>query len=180
MRDFRASLLAFGLAATGWAVSASAQFFEEKKYGNMYEEEKAWVEAQAEFPAFPKEQNLIGFQVSAASPNAFFVDAGSISPGSDGVVRFTLVVVSASGATNVSYEGIRCETRQHRLYATGRSDGTWVKARSSRWRDITGALTNRQHAALAREYFCPGGLPIRSGDEGASALRRGRHPEAIN
>ena len=32
----------------------------------------------------------------------------------DGVVRYTLVTRTAGGATNVTYEGIRCEGRGHR------------------------------------------------------------------
>ena len=37
---------------------------------------------------------------------------------------------------------------------------------------------NRHHAALSRDYFCPGGVPIFKADEGRDALRRGKHPQA--
>ena len=35
-------------------------------------------------------------------------------------LRFTLVIVSPSGARNVSYEGMNCSTGERRLYAFGR------------------------------------------------------------
>jgi len=168
-----------GFVGVGLAGPASAQFFEEKKYGDKFEEARVWIEGATELPAFPEDGDLIAFTVSAATKNAFFVDAKSIRPGADGVVRFSLVVISAGGATNVSHEGIRCDTRQRRLYAIGRSDRTWVNARDGRWSDISGAAANRQHAALARDFFCPGGSIIRTADEGVSALRHGGHPEAV-
>lgn len=156
---------------------AFSQSFEPKKYGDKYEEEKVWIEGETVVPAFPKPEDLIGIVVSATTRNRFFVDAGSIAVGKDGVVRYTLVVNAEQGATNISHEGIRCETRQRRLYAVGHANGTWVSARSSRWIDIGGATTNRQHAVLASEFLCPGGVALRSAEEGVTALRRGGHLE---
>lgn len=137
-----------------------------------------WQEIEAALPEFPKEDDLLEFYVSAVTPNRFFVDGKSISVGADGVVRFVLVIKTAGGATNVSFEGIRCGTIEYRLYATGRSDGTWVKARASEWKRIENKPINRHHAALSRDYFCPSAVPIGNPEEGCTALKRGKHPEA--
>ncbi len=88
-----------------------------------------------------------------------------------------MVVKTAGGATNISYEGIRCATSETRLYATG-INGAWVNARNSSWKPIENKPINRQHAALSRDYFCPSYLPIRTAEEGRDALRRGKHPNA--
>jgi len=157
-----------GLLAAS-AASSGAGFEDE-------DEARKWQEMEVEFPAFPKQEGLIAFYVSAVTENRFFVDPGSISIGGDGVVRYVLVVESGAGARNVSYEGMRCEARERRLYAFGRSDGAWSKSRNSQWERVREAAGNRHHAALFQEYFCPGGVIVSSADEARDALRRGGHP----
>lgn len=141
-------------------------------------EEKQWLEGEVTLPAFPQDADLIEFNVSAATANRFFIDGKTLSVGSDGVVRYALIVTTAGGATNVSYEGIRCRAREIKLYATGRSDRTWSHSRVAEWRRIENNLVNRHHATLLREYFCPHGVGIRNAAEGRDALRRGGHPQA--
>jgi hypothetical protein len=88
-----------------------------------------------------------------------------------------VVVKTAGGATNISFEGIRCGTLESRLYATG-ANGKWVKARNSAWQPIENKSINRHHAALSRDYFCPSRVQIFTAEEGRDALRRGKHPNA--
>ncbi|MDO8960147.1 MAG: CNP1-like family protein [Rhodocyclaceae bacterium] len=139
-----------------------------------------WAEAEVELPAFPQPGNLREFYVSGATTHKFAIDATTLSVGKDGVVRYVLVVRTSGGATNTSFEGIRCESGEFRIYATGHQDGQWARvrqsARQSEWRRIENKPVNRHHAALARELFCPNGTPIRNPAEGREALRLGRHP----
>lgn len=139
-------------------------------------EQKAWQEMQFQFPPAPRSEALLPFFVSAANDNKFAVDAASLTVGEDGVVRYILLVETAGGARNVSYEGIRCQTKERRIYALGRRDGTWSKSRNDQWVEIRDMATNRQHAALFLEYFCPGGVIVRNADEAKNALRAGVHP----
>lgn len=141
-------------------------------------DEAKWAEGEAVLPAFPRDENLLEFFVSAVTPNRFFVDAKSLSVGTDSVVRFVLVVKTSGGATNVTFEGIRCEALEYKLYATGRADGSWTKARTPEWLPIVNKPINRHHASLSRDYFCPNRSPIRTADEGRDALERGKHPNA--
>lgn len=138
-----------------------------------------WTEAEVALPAFPQEANLRPFYVSEMTAHKFYIDASALSVGADGVVRYVLVVRTHGGATNISFEGIRCESRELKIYATGRQDGTWAKARKGEWRLIENKPVNRQHAALSREMFCPNGIPLRSVAEGLEALRLGKHPDAM-
>lgn len=135
-----------------------------------------WTEAEVEFPAFPQEANLREFYVSGATTHKFSIDASTLSVGKDGVVRYVLVVHTSGGAVNTSFEGIRCEGGELKIYASGRQDGQWAKARRSEWRRIENKPVNRHHAALARELFCPNGTPIQTPAEGREALRLGKHP----
>lgn len=138
-----------------------------------------WAEGEAPLPAFPQEANLREFYVSEMTSHKFFIDASTLSPGKDGVVRYVLVVRTRGGATNISFEGIRCETRELKIYASGRQDGTWAEVRKSEWRPIENKPVNRQHAALSRDLFCPNGVSIQTSAEGQDALRLGKHPQAI-
>lgn len=140
-------------------------------------DEPKWQEGETTLPNFPREEDLLEFYVSAGTSNRFYIDGKSINPGADGVVRFTLVVKTSGGATNISFEGIRCGTLDARLYATGAS-GAWVKARTSLWKPIENMPINRYYAALSRDFFCPSRVPILNAEEGRDALRRGKHPNA--
>lgn len=159
----------FFLAAGLVSVSVWAAF--EEDY-----EQKKWEELEVQMPPVPRPENLQSFFVSSATDNLFAVDLPSISVGTDGVVRYTLEIKTSGGARNVTYEGIRCQTRERRIYASGRRDGTWSKARNSEWQKIQDVPANRYHAALFLEYFCPWGVIVNSVDEAREALRRGIHP----
>jgi hypothetical protein len=138
---------------------------------------KRWQEKAVALPAAPLPENLLPFYVSAATDNEFFVDGVSLTVGSDGVVRYTLVIQAAGGAKNISFEGLRCETKERRVYAIGRLDGTWSKSRNEGWQRVRDVPANRHHAALFYDYFCPGGAIVADADEARDALRRGGHPE---
>ncbi len=140
------------------------------------DEVRPWQEVAVQFPAAPLQENLLPFYVGEATNNEFYVDGASLSVGTDGVVRYVLVVQAAGGARNVTYEGLRCETRERRVYASGRPDGTWVKSRNDEWRRIQNLAANRHHAALVFDYFCPSGVIVGDGAEARDALLRGGHP----
>ncbi len=146
-------------------------------YGREEEEEdpfnRRWEEKEIPLPAYPKDENLQEFYVGPTNPNHFLIDKTTLAVGEDGVVRYVLVVRTGGGATNVTFEGIRCETAEYKTYGLGRSDGSWVKARrGNEWKPIENKPINRHHAALVTEYFCANGI-IRTPAEGVAALKRG-------
>lgn len=138
---------------------------------------RRWEEGAVVFPPAPLAENLREFEAEVASGNRFMVDASSLSVGEDGVVRYVIVIETRGGARNVAFEGIRCETREVRVYATGRLDGSWGKARNSAWERIRDGAINRYRAALFLDFFCPSGVVVRNADEARRALREGRHPD---
>ena len=118
------------------------------------EPDKAWAEVELQLPAAPKQENLLNFYKSDSQ--SFAIDKLSLSVGSDGTVRYTLIATSNAGAKNISYEAIRCETYEHKLYAFGRSDGTWSRSRRDDWFRISNTAANKQHHILFTEFFCEG------------------------
>jgi len=119
------------------------------------EEKKPWAEIEARLPGAPRPENLIPFEAAPAKSHRFYIDAPSLSVSEDGVVRYTMVVKAAGGATNVTFEGIRCQTREHKLYAGGRGDGGWTRARAPQWRRVEPKELNRHHSVLYTDFFCP-------------------------
>jgi len=163
-RGFRA--IALSLLAAGCAA-----------YPITYTDEldaKPWEAQKALLPPAPKVSDLVPFYVGP-TPFAFFVDRSSVKVGEDGVVRYTLVARSNSGATNVSYEGIRCATYARRAYAFGEPDGGWSRARNTQWTPID-RLASDPQTALANDFFCPGRGPVRSTEEALRALALGNRP----
>lgn len=139
-------------------------------------EKPEWVEESIAPPAYPKDEDLIPVEM-AASSNRFFVDAKSLNLGADGVMRYTMLIRSSGGALNVTFEGIRCGTREKKLFALGRKDGTWGAARSSKWTAVTESGTRTYQTVLMKDFFCPREASVKTTEEAVSALRAGFHPK---
>ena len=118
------------------------------------QEKKPWDELQTQLPPYPKTGNLLKLDIGSNTANSYFVDAASVSVGEDGVVRYTLVIQAGGGASNVSFEGIRCDGRLVRVYAFGHPGNRWSRARNAGWRDIQPREINGYQYALHRDYFC--------------------------
>lgn len=137
-------------------------------------------ELPLQLPTAPKPGGLIQFDPGRPTTLRFFVDPASLSVGSDGIVRFTLVVRGDGAASNVSYEGIRCKTAERKVFAYGRADGTWAEARDPQWVKITGLTSDGHRYVLYDSYFCPSRQIIATAREGVEALQRRGHPRAAD
>jgi hypothetical protein len=138
------------------------------------DEAKPWQEIALQLPAAPAKENLLPFSVGATTTHTFAIDAKSVTVGTDGVVRYTLVATSAAGARNVSFEGIRCMTFERKLYAFGQPNGTWSRSRRDKWEPIPRVVANFQHATLARDYFCSDGFGADSAEKIVDRIRYNR------
>jgi CNP1-like family len=145
-------------------------------YAPEEEEKGEWVEESVASPAYPQDSDLIPLAMTPSS-NEFFVDRKSIVLGADKVLRYTMLIRSSAGAVNVTHEGIRCETREKKLYYLGRKDGTWGTARAAKWSTITGSGAVTYQKILMNDFFCPKEVSVKSAAEAISALRAGIHPQ---
>lgn len=134
---------------------------------------KAWQEIEVAFPAYPRPEKLVPFPGGPANGHRYFVDPVSLSIGADRVVRYTLVIRTAGGATNVSYEGMRCDERQQKTYATGQANGSWARSRDPQWRRIEYRSVNNHHGVLYTDFLCREREPPDSVEQ---VLRRLREP----
>ncbi|MFZ6742931.1 CNP1-like family protein [Undibacterium sp. JH2W] len=118
------------------------------------EDDKEWHEVALQLPEAPKPENLLNFYKSPSQ--TFAIDTKSLIVAADGTIRYTMVATSSGGARNISFEGLRCQSYEVKLYAFGRPDGTWSRSRRNQWDAITNTGVNKQHATLYSEYFCEG------------------------
>lgn len=122
-------------------------------------EAPGWKEDALVLPAYPRRGAAIAVDLrSGPFPYRVSIDPASLSVGDDRVVRYTVLLESASGVVNVFYEGIRCDTLQYRRYAYG-VGGRLKPFTQSRWRYIRRFGSDRLHAGLAEGLLCP--LPVR-------------------
>jgi hypothetical protein len=129
-------------------------------------------------PAYPRSGALLEFEVRAGREIRYYIDGATLNVDDKGVVRYSLVVRTLSGAENVSYEGINCKSGEFRVYALGRADGTWG-GRSGSWRPIAESR-QPQHRVLQRQYFCQRDASLSDADDIRRALREGGNPWARN
>lgn len=107
-------------------------------------------------PALPDYNALLPFEVSKSTTLVFAIDPKSLEIGTDGVVRYTVVITSPAGARNVRYEGIRCgDGQQWKMYAAIDENGdAWEPDSSTDWEKIQYNSLNAYQNTLAHDYFC--------------------------
>lgn len=136
------------------------------------DDSKPWEEVATTLPAFPREENLVPFNVSSATANKFMIDTASVSVGSDQVVRYTVVIESPRGARTINHEGMRCDTAEYKIYGFGEG-GAWRENPRAKWEPFKQRSLLSYHKALFEDHFCPDGIAIRNAKEGIRHLKRG-------
>ncbi len=147
-----------------------------KEFKDEFDEKQNWTEQLSQLPAYPDDSNLIAFDAGSLTDYQHFIDTTSISVGQDGVIRFTLVTQSSAGAMNISYEGIRCETNERKLYAIGRDDKTWSRPRISEWQPLGFVRQFYAQRELSKNLFCPHKRIVKNREEAIRVLKNGVHP----
>jgi hypothetical protein len=160
----------FALSLLSAAPFASAEWGD---FDFKFDDDKPWVEIAAQLPPYPLDQNLIPFEVSPVTRNHYLVDAKSISVGEDRVVRYSVVIDAAGGARNVSFEGIRCDTGERRVYAYGHDDRSWSKAGDTAWIGIDFRSASSYQKILSQSFFCPDGIAVKDAATAVARLKQG-------
>lgn len=163
------------LLESGWA---SAQRGMPEDIGGV-PEVKEFTEDTIKLPPYPGEAGLIEFKLRGASRHRYFIDHDSISLGKDRVVRYSMVIKTAGGSTNVSYEGMRCKTSEYKVYAFGSPDGKWVEARGPKWSAV-GSTAGNFHYGLWVDYLCASEAVNGSDAQDLIAVLKGKAPYQSN
>ncbi|WP_325343119.1 CNP1-like family protein [Xylophilus sp.] len=129
----------------------------------------AWKEGDVPTPPAFSLDRLIEVETSAASSLRSGIDPSTISIGADGVVRYVAVARNDT-ATNISYEGIRCNAAEHRVYARYYEGEGWKPA-DGEWHALVSNRAAPHARALARGGICVGAAPNTSPAQIARDLR---------
>jgi hypothetical protein len=150
-----AGLLASACLLASFSPATSA--FEDDDAGwqpENYVPPEPWKERAIESPAYPQRKDLLPVNVNTGGqPYTIYIDPGSLTKDEDGVVRYTVVLISATDVWNVSYEGLRCGEDSFRRYAYG-FDGEWRDAGQGDWMPITGLGINRYRRIFYDYFMC--------------------------
>lgn len=113
-----------------------------------------WKEGKVEIPPYPKNTDLVEFQVDKPSSSFhYYIDSKSLSIGEDGVIRYSLVIESKTGAKNISFEGMRCDEHEYNVYAYG-SQGKFREVRNPKWISFEHDRYNLHRRDLYELYVC--------------------------
>lgn len=119
------------------------------------EGEEAWQEQVVPLPPFPRAQDLIPFRADSGDPDyRYYIDVNSVSLAADEVLRYTVIIQSPIGSSNIIYEGIRCATDEVKMLAYGTRDGHFARMADPQWTFYRspGAMDYRK--SLIEIYVC--------------------------
>lgn len=156
-RFFFARLLLFMALSTAiYPLHAKRdQYGTEPEYFDFDESKvEKWKESEISLPSYPKDENLLAVPLLATDTLKIYIDRASLSRGADRVARFSLVVESPSGARSVFYDGLRCETREYKIYAIGSPEQVFAPVKNAVWRQIPRPAINAFRYHLYHHYIC--------------------------
>lgn len=143
------SLLSFNVGAVG------LEDDEPDLGGDFIEEQTKKIEVR--LPAYPLPANLLKVEVdNAGSPYTYYIDTNSLKVLDNSIALYTVVIESESGARNVMFEGIRCQTRESRSYAYGTTNGKLSAFSSSKWLSLKDASQLPYRFSFYQHYLCDG------------------------
>lgn len=130
-------------------------------------------------PAWPQDKDLVVLRQDVRPDLRFAVDQQSLQLVRWDEVRYTFVARSPSGVRSVTFEAMRCESRERMMLATGTADGRWMPVRNPRWDPVDRNDPAGMRAVLHKDIFCPGRVAAASIQELRTALKTGLHPRAV-
>ena len=99
------------------------------------------------------------------------IDPETLFVGTDGVVRYVVVMRNSTGSEQAAYEGILCTKGEVKTYARFGAMGKWTAVEQPQWRPMTDNLGSRHAYAIAQQGGCDSRL-ARHRDNILQALKR--------
>ena len=158
-------------------------FIDETEAPTNFVGREAWKEISVEIPPPPRDKDLIPFTVDDSENKDFTyaIDRRSLRVDEDRVVRYTLVIESRRGVRNYAFEGLRCHTKEYKVYAYGSSKGKMRARKEPKWKAIKDERFGRVHRDLHYYYMCEPNInrPLER-DEIILALKGVKNTRAID
>lgn len=123
-----------------------------------------WAEEAIALPPTFSKDKLIPIEMPRYVTLNIGIDPETVVVGSDGVVRYVVVMRNASGSSTAAYEGILCAKGEVKTYARTSAAGTWVPVPEPEWKPLTDNLPSRHAYAIAQQGACDARTPGRRED----------------
>lgn len=134
-----------------------------------------WKESQEpQAPTFSTDQ-LIPIEMPVYISVRMGVDPATFTVTPDGIVRYVVVAMNASGSTSAMYEGIRCASAEVKTYARYAPGGPWSPVPDPQWRGLFDNQPSRHALLLARQGLCDGRTP--AGNSAAAIVNALKYPK---
>lgn len=145
--------------------------------GYEFEEPTPWKETGKTLPPFPNDDDLLPVNIDTVRTTFnYFIDSKNLAVSEDGVVTYTVVITSDSGAKNVLHEGIRCGIRKYKTYAYGGSDGKLQEVKEAVWRKIDRSGPTAFRNDFYNYYLCD---ELDRSLSPREIIERIQHPQAV-
>jgi hypothetical protein len=116
---------------------------------------RSWKEQEVQLPAAPDNSNLIPLKIYKMPHYKYYIDSASVNVSAgDNVARYTVVIEPPSGLRNVFHEGIRCDTREYKIYASSLWGQALNPLSSSQWNRIQETATGVYRYDLFSYFLC--------------------------
>lgn len=113
-----------------------------------------WVEEKPPSPpAFVTDQ-LIPIDMPRYVSVDVGIDPATLTVGTDGVVRYVVVMRNASGSSMAAFEGLRCTTDEVKTYARFGTANQWIVVKEPEWKPINSNMPSKHAFAIARQGAC--------------------------
>lgn len=143
-------------------------------HAQVYANDAEWKESEVPPPPAFDVNKLVTFEVPRYTSMVYGVDLASVSIfKADSLVRYVIVITSASGAKNVMYEALRCSTGEFKTYARYSADGKWSTVADPQWRSVFAITPSLHPLWFAKAGACDGAAPVSSLSELATKLKNG-------
>lgn len=153
-------LLGLLIATQSFAASDVSDPYSEYAEKSDYDEnlEVPWIELETRVNKLPADEDLVPVRMSTLPPGMqLSIDIENATLSEDRVTRLWFVVGSESGAYNGSYEALRCESNEYKVYAYGNPKRT-KPIRTVKFPSWRGVKVGNYRNELMLDYFCNGSL----------------------
>jgi hypothetical protein len=144
------------MSANNWWLVGASMVLANSAFAQLRDADPDWKESEAPPPPAFLVSRVLPLEMPRHITVKVGVDPQTIRVTEDGIVRYVVVASTSSGSHNASYEGIRCQTGEVKVYARYSSAGTWRPIPNPDWKPLDNNQPSPHALAFARQAACDG------------------------
>ena len=125
-------------------------------FAQLTDPDPDWKESDVPAPPAFDVGRVIDLEMPRHMTVKLGVDPETMRVTGDGVVRYVMVARSPGGTVNATYEGIRCQTGEVKVYARYTASKVWTAINNPGWTPLRNHQPSPHALAFARQGACEG------------------------